>query len=235
MASTEHDGGDYRCWSQIDYQPLVKDLPPSPLLAVMRPGQRVLEIGCGAGYSLAHLAKIGLEVEGWDINASVLETARKCVDDAGVGRSITLVAGDFLKCPSLPRQADAVALTRVLTCLPKLSDWCMFLARAKQCVKVGGYFYVRDFLVSADTYAARYERGRSMGWRYGAFAVPEGKSPPEFIAYHHTQGDIDEICRSLVVISLKREEGRSLSGNRVQTFELLARKPRVERAGVWGR
>lgn len=47
-------------------------------LAVLKPGDKVLEVGCGWGFCLAGLSKLGItDVEGLDIDTFAIEKARK--------------------------------------------------------------------------------------------------------------------------------------------------------------
>jgi ubiquinone/menaquinone biosynthesis C-methylase UbiE len=223
MSAKVEPASIYRSWEGIDYQPAVSELPPTALLKVMRPGQRVLEIGCGTGGNVALMASAGLTVEGWDINPAAISKAEKRLEEAGLGGMAKLVSGDFLTCPELPMAVDAVVMIRVLTCVPDVEEWRTLLHRARLCIRPGGYLYVNDFLQNPVTYEGRYEQGLEMGWRAGTFGVPAGHKTPDFLAYHHSEGDIDEISAPYVVQRLNRSASLSMNGNNVEMFELLAK------------
>lgn len=53
-------------------------------------GERALELGCGTGEDAVHLARRGLEVVALDRSASMVETARKKVEGAGVGDRVRI-------------------------------------------------------------------------------------------------------------------------------------------------
>ncbi len=215
-------------WRDIDYQPVVRELSIEPLRAVLQPGQRALEVGCGTGSTAVTLAADGLNVEGWDINPDAIAHAVDRAQKAGVDKRTRFVAGDFVTADHLPDPADAVLLLRVLTCIPDPAAWKEFLSRIRRCVKPGGYLYLRDFLITPEAYSARYDDGMRRGWRYGDFVVPEGAAEPQFVAHHHTPEELREICRPYRVIRARREHGFSANGNVVKMVELLAVLPQSE-------
>lgn len=53
----------------------------------LRPGDRVLDFGCGTGWSTLMLARMGMDVVGMDISASALEIARQTAEDASALQS----------------------------------------------------------------------------------------------------------------------------------------------------
>ncbi len=58
--------------------------------SAFRPGERVLEIGCGTGVDAVHLAQAGLLVHATDISMSMLGVARQRIEREGLSRRITL-------------------------------------------------------------------------------------------------------------------------------------------------
>ncbi|GLX52000.1 hypothetical protein Shyhy01_49500 [Streptomyces hygroscopicus subsp. hygroscopicus] len=57
--------------------------PGAEVLGV-RPGQRVLDLGCGKGGNLAHLAALGARAVGVDVSPAQLSAARERWSDAGL-------------------------------------------------------------------------------------------------------------------------------------------------------
>lgn len=51
----------------------------------LRPGDRVLDFGCGTGWSSEMMARMGLDVVGMDISPAALEMARATADGRGAG------------------------------------------------------------------------------------------------------------------------------------------------------
>lgn len=68
--------------------------------ADIRPGQRILDIGCGGGNTAVTLARrYGVDVTAADISALMLELARRRVDDADVGSHVTVEQADITALP----------------------------------------------------------------------------------------------------------------------------------------
>ena len=62
-----------------------------------------------------------------------------------------------------------------------------------------------------------------MGWRSGTFGVPAEQQPPDFLAYHHSEDDIEEIAAQYEVQWLNRNSSLSMNGNDAKMFEMLAK------------
>lgn len=95
----------------------------------LKPGEGILEVGCGQGRYLIPLLERGLDVEGFDLSPVLLERLRKSAGD--LGPSLKLVSGDLVE-PCLEREGayDAVIgffvlhhLHDVPACLRNLARW----------------------------------------------------------------------------------------------------------------
>ncbi|MGQ9489602.1 MAG: class I SAM-dependent methyltransferase [Anaerolineae bacterium] len=71
-----------------------EDLPVLEAYAA-RTGGPVLELGCGTGRVLIHLARAGYRVTGVDMSLAMLEIARAKAEAAGLLNRVTLIAGDY--------------------------------------------------------------------------------------------------------------------------------------------
>lgn len=71
-----------------------------------KPGSRLLEIGCGAGENLAHLAQLGWQVEGIEPDPGAASIAR--------GRGLTITEGCLNANSFSPESFDAIVLSHVI-------------------------------------------------------------------------------------------------------------------------
>lgn len=81
-------------------------------------GKRVLEVGCGTGNLLEHLASSDRSVVGLDISKGMLKQAAKRL--AGKGKRISLIQGDYYRLPFPSNSFDCVVATFTLTHAPDL-------------------------------------------------------------------------------------------------------------------
>jgi ubiquinone/menaquinone biosynthesis C-methylase UbiE len=132
------------------YDPLSKLLgAPSALRALIaqadvRPGQRVLDIGCGTG-TLAVMLKQShpqIEVVALDPDANALDRARRKADQAGV--EIRFARGFADAIPSPDASFDRVLSSFMLHHLTH-DEQQATLAEVFRAVKPGGSFHVLDF------------------------------------------------------------------------------------------
>jgi ubiquinone/menaquinone biosynthesis C-methylase UbiE len=104
------------------------------LLAAVEPGQRVLDLGCGAGRFVAALREAGADPVGVELAEAALERARRNVP----GADLRLVAPDG----SLPLghgEVDVVWCSEVLEHVP---DTIAFLTEVRRVLKRGGRLLV---------------------------------------------------------------------------------------------
>jgi len=127
------------------YEAVWADLPDDPepwawkrrralLLGEVRPGERVLDLGCGAGRFIAALREAGADPVGVELAQAALERARHNVP----GADLRLVAPDG----SLPLphgEFDVVWCSEVLEHVP---DTVAFLTEARRVLKRGGRLLV---------------------------------------------------------------------------------------------
>jgi SAM-dependent methyltransferase len=120
---------------------------PSPELVAMvscgliKPGDRVLEVGCGAGTDSIYLAGAGVSVTGWDISQTAIDLARTAAREAGA--RVTFQRVDIFS-PMVPRtNVDAVIDRGCLHNIP-LEQWSEFSRRVHRFLHKGsGLYFVR--------------------------------------------------------------------------------------------
>jgi SAM-dependent methyltransferase len=104
------------------------------LLGEARPGERVLDLGCGAGRFVAALREAGAEPVGVEIAEAALERARRNVP----GADLRLVEPDG----SLPLGHGEVDLVWCSEVLEHVPDTVGFLTEARRVLKPGGRILV---------------------------------------------------------------------------------------------
>lgn len=106
----------------------------------LRPGMRVVELGCGAGAFLAALKRIepGLQISGLDYAASMIAIAgTRLVGD--------FLVGDIRNCPALASaSADVACSFGVLLYLDSEADVSRALEEIDRVAKPGGKIYVGE-------------------------------------------------------------------------------------------
>ena len=120
---------------------------PSPELVALvscgliKPGARVLEVGCGAGTDSIYLAGAGVTVTGWDISQTAVDLAREAARKAGA--RVTFQRVDIFS-PMVPRtNVDAVIDRGCLHNIP-LEQWTEFARRVYRFLNKGsGLYFVR--------------------------------------------------------------------------------------------
>ena len=121
-------------------------------LGAIRPGERVVDIGCGAGIDSLIAAKmVGSEgrVIGVDMTPSMLETARTAADEAGFD-NVEFREGLMEELPVEDGWADVVISNGVLTLTPNKPA---ALAEMNRLLAPGGRLQIADILVEKEVSA----------------------------------------------------------------------------------
>lgn len=128
----------------------------SYLLAHLRQGMRLLDVGCGPGTLTTDLARRVApgEVIGIDVAAGVLAVATAYAADAGV-TNVSFVAGDFRTADLEPGSFDVVHAHQVLQ---HLRDPVGALREMRRLAKPGGLVAARDSDYAGMTWAPADER-----------------------------------------------------------------------------
>ena len=203
-----------RLVSQAEYwrEPLI------PLGLDYRPGQRVLEVGCGAGAVLGVLAQLfpGIEVAGIDLEPRQIEFARAHLPSLGVAGA-DLRVGDAAQLPWPDASFDHVY---VMWVLEHLRDSGPLLREALRVLRPGGRIAVTETdyttfgvwppsddwreLARAqhDTFAQHGDPvvGRKLGGLLVAAGFTQVTSAP--CGFHHFAGDGTDGLRGWVEYAL---------------------------------
>lgn len=107
----------------------------APLLEMLRPGSRVLDLGCGTGVPIARTLARAHQVVGIDMSGGQLALARRQVPEAD------FVRGDMSRVAFRPGSFDAVVSFYAIFHLP-LAEHAPLIARISAWLKPGGYLMV---------------------------------------------------------------------------------------------
>ena len=134
---------------------------PSVVAAMLQalelgPGDRVLEIGSGSGYSTALLCELAGSVRGLEVDPELVRTAEKNLSELGYANA-TLIAGDGRQGDYDHAPYDAIILHCAVPYVPPaLLD--QLAVGARLVAPVGGTSAQELLLFRADRDAARQER-----------------------------------------------------------------------------
>jgi len=127
------------------YEAFWADAPPDPepwawerrralLLGEARPGERVLDLGCGAGRFVAALREAGADPVGVEVAGAALERARAVAP----GADLRLLADDG----SIPLEHGSVDLVWCSEVLEHVADGSHLLQEARRVLRPGGRILV---------------------------------------------------------------------------------------------
>jgi SAM-dependent methyltransferase len=110
----------------------------------MRPGLRVLDIGCGIGGTARHVAAIhGAQVTGVDLTPGFVAAARELSEMVGLGDRVRFVEGSALALPVGDASAD---LALILHVGMNIADKERLIAEAARALAPGGHLAVFDVM-----------------------------------------------------------------------------------------
>jgi S-adenosylmethionine-diacylgycerolhomoserine-N-methlytransferase len=115
------------------------------------PGQRVLDVGCGTGWSLPYLARSGAEVAGIEPSAAMRRRSAARIDRLGLGAAVRLDSRPYGPHAGYEGRADRILFSYSLSMVPPFAE---VLERARIDLRAGGRIVVVDFLDAARPVAA---------------------------------------------------------------------------------
>jgi cyclopropane-fatty-acyl-phospholipid synthase len=123
-------------------------------LAGARPGQHVLEIGCGWGGFVDHATRRGMDITGITLSREQLAWASRRADAAGVADRTDL---KFLDYRELSGRFDHIVSVEMFEAVGE-RYWGTFMHKVRECLKPGGRAALQVITIAEDAFARYRER-----------------------------------------------------------------------------
>ncbi|MGP8247968.1 MAG: methyltransferase domain-containing protein [Bryobacteraceae bacterium] len=120
---------------QVDADLLNEHLARYTFAARLARGKRVLDLGCGAGYGTAELARYALSAIGADIAPEAVDFARENYRDSNL-------LFERASCTALPHPAASFDLVVAFEVIEHLADWRELLNESRRVLAPSGQFIV---------------------------------------------------------------------------------------------
>ncbi len=145
------------------------------LLPHLKPGQRLLDFGCGPGTISVGLAKAVEpgELHGVDMEESQIAIARSAAE-AGGHENATFHVGDVTELPFEDDYFDVAFCHTVLTHVP---DTAAALNEARRVLKPGGLIFSRELIVSSSFFEPGEEKTRPAWNTFARLLAGNGGHP----------------------------------------------------------
>jgi len=188
----------------------------------LKPGSKVLDLGCGKGRHSLYCAQKGIKVWAVDIESNCLEVLKKEVGKSGLTSSIDIKQSDIRGLPYENDFFDAVITVNVIN-HGYWEDVKGFFSEMKRVLKPGGLIFAivvpREFLETVMVPKTReVEKGTFIG-----LGVIDGD-----VAHHVlTEEEVRELLEGYDILKLENFKEFSMwIKKEVTHMEIIARNPR---------
>ncbi len=191
----------YRHWldETMTYSAAVFDSPDQPLADAQRnkyqqllnaiharPGDHILEIGCGWGGFAIEAAKRGMQVTGLTLSSEQLAWARRSVEQAGVSDLVELRLEDYRDTTGRFDHAVSIEMLEAVG----EAYWPAYFQMLRDRVKPGGHIGLHGITIAEDRFD-EYKRSPDFIQRY---IFPGGMLPtPERLSKESQRAGLDPV------------------------------------------
>jgi SAM-dependent methyltransferase len=182
----------------------------------LRPGSRLLDVGCGSGGPVLHLARLtGCEVVGVDLFEEAVTTGNESVRQAGLGMQARFVQADAGR--ALPFKGRAFDALLCVDSINHLRDRASVLADWARLLRPGGRLLFTDpavvtGILDSDELAVRSSIG------YFLF-VPPGENERLLSEAGVTVLAVEDTTEELAEIAQRRHDARAKPAGAVRQLE----------------
>jgi S-adenosylmethionine-diacylgycerolhomoserine-N-methlytransferase len=140
----------------------------------MKPGQSLMEIGCGTGRNLALASRLypGIDLYGLDISSEMLATARKSLASEG-NYDAVLKLGDAARFTSADFHTDGFDRIMISYALSMIPEWEKTIEVAIAALNPGGSLHIADF--GQQSGLPRWFRSVLHGWLTRFHVTPRAR------------------------------------------------------------
>lgn len=113
---------------------------------------QALDLGCGNGRNLIHLAEYGLRGTGYDISDEAIKIAKKNSGEYPLKYEARSIAGDF---QNIPDESQTIVLDMMTSHFLKKAEREHLKQEVSRVLKPGGWYLFKTFLSDEDLHTAR--------------------------------------------------------------------------------
>lgn len=186
-----------------------------------KPGDKILDVGCGWGRAIYECTKRDLSVVGVDINRNEIKELKKELKRKNL-KGTEIKCGDILKI-KLEKEFRGVLMLGFLSAISKRKRK-RSLERIRSFLIDGGYIHISEFKMS-DKFKERYENDFKITKEYGTLSVKDGVVEV-FRSHNFTKQEIFDLIKGsgFKIVKFKRAKFTSYHGDKKPGIMIIAQK-----------